>query len=315
MARARGANAIMTAAFETTYGTPPTTGYRKLPFVSSSLGEEQGLISSELLGYGRESLPPTRDVINNDGDVVVPVDLRNFGNWLRLTMGEPVTTAAGAVNTHVFSSGKRDLPSATIEIGLPEVPSYGQNFGVRGNTMRVQMQRSGLLTATLGLIAQGEKKLTATGSDTPLEASVERFSPFQGSITRSGVALASVVSAEFTYSNNLDKVEVIRNDGRIEDADPGMVTMTGSIVTRFANTVLLDQATSGAPVELTFGWVTDAARSLVFKAHAVYLPRAKTPVTGPAGVQATFAFQAAKDMTLGKSVTATLVNNVSAYTG
>ena len=80
MARARGANAIMTAAFETTYGTPPTTGYRKLPFVSSNLGEEQGLIPDDLLGYGRESLPPTRDVINNDGDVVVPVDLRNFGN-------------------------------------------------------------------------------------------------------------------------------------------------------------------------------------------------------------------------------------------
>ncbi len=95
MARARGANAIMAASFETTYGTPPSTGYRKLPFVSSNLGEEQGLIPSDLLGYGREALPPSRDVINNDGDVVVPIDVRNFGNWLKLFMGQPTTTTVG----------------------------------------------------------------------------------------------------------------------------------------------------------------------------------------------------------------------------
>lgn len=312
MARARGANAIMAASFETIYGTPPTTGYRKLPFVSSNLGEEQGLIASDLLGFGREALPPTRDVINNDGDVVVPIDLRNFGNWLKLYFGAPTTTADAGTSTHVFTSGATVLPSCTVEVGLPEVPSYGQNFGVRGNTMRVQMQRSGLLTATLGLMAQGENKLGASAAGTPAEASIERFSPFQGKITRAGVDLGSVVSADFTYSNNLDKVETIRGDGRIEDADPGMVTMAGNIGVRFANTVLLDQATAGTPVELTFGWVTDASRSLIFRVPAVYLPRAKTPVTGPAGVQANFAWQAARDGT-GKTVVATLINNVPSY--
>ncbi|ACL61427.1 phage tail tube protein [Methylobacterium nodulans] len=313
MARARGANAIMAAAFETTYGTPPASGYRKLPFVSSNLGEEQGLIASDLLGYGREPLPPSKDVINNDGDVVVPVDLKNFGNWLKLFMGQPTSTADSGTTTHVFTSGAIDLPSMTVEVGLPEVPSYGQNFGVRGNTLRVQMQHSGLLTATLGLIAQGETKLTASAAGTLAEASIERFSPFQGTVTRGGVALGSVVSAEFTYSNQLEKVEAIRGDGRIEDADPGMVAMTGSLVVRFANTALLDQATAGTPVEFTFGWVTDAARSLVFKVHSVFLPRAKTPVTGPNGVQATFNWQAAKDPTLGRTVTATLINNVPSY--
>lgn len=312
MGRARGSNAIMAAAFEATYGTRPSSGYMKLPFVSSNLGEEQGLLSSDLLGYGREALPPSRDVINNDGDVVVPIDLRNFGQWLKLFMGAPVTATVSGAQEHVFSSGAVNLPSMTVEVGLPEVPSYGKNFGVRGNTMRVQMQRSGLLTATLGLIAQGEVKDAASGAGTPTEAEIERFSPFQGAITRGGVALASVTAADFTYSNQLEKVETIRGDGRIEDADPGMVSMTGSIAVRFADTVLLDQATAGTPVELTFGWVTDAARSLVFRVPAVYLPRAKTPVTGPNGVQATFQWQAARDAT-GKTVTATLVNNVSTY--
>ena len=47
MARARGANAVMAGAFETTYGTAPVGGFKKLPFVSAALGDEQfGLIVS-----------------------------------------------------------------------------------------------------------------------------------------------------------------------------------------------------------------------------------------------------------------------------
>ena len=313
MARARGANATMAGAFESVYGTPPASGYKKLPFASSNLGEEQNLITSELLGYGRDALAPTRDVINNDGDVVVPVDLRNFGTWLKLMFGAPTTTAATGVYTHEFHSGAVNLPSMSIQIGMPEVPSYGMNFGVRGNTMRIVMARSGLLTATMGLIAQGETKATTSGAGSPTEAVLERFSHFQGGVTREGVDLGHVVSAEFTYSNGLDKVEVIRSDGRIEDADPGMAMMSGNIVVRFADTVLMDQATSGDPCELTFGWAPDEDKSLIFTAHSVFLPRAKTPVTGPGGIQATFAWQAAKDPTVGRAVTAVLVNDVASY--
>ncbi|MBB3904182.1 hypothetical protein GGR33_003701 [Methylobacterium brachythecii] len=304
----------MAAAFETTYGTPPSTGFAKLPFVSSQLGEEQGLLESDLLGYGREPLPPTKDVANNDGDVVVPIDLRNFGTWLKLYFGAPTSTAASDVHTHEFHSGAQQLPSMSVQIGMPEVPSYGMNFGVRGNTMRVAMQRSGLLTATLGLIAQGETKAAVPGAAaSPSEAVIERFAQAQGSVSRNGIALGTVVSSEFTYSNQLEKVEVLRADGRIADADAGMVMMSGQIVVRFDSTTLLDQATNGTPCELDFGWTTDASRSLIIKGHSVFLPKAKTPVTGPNGVQATFAWQAAKDPTLGRTVTAILVNDVEGY--
>jgi hypothetical protein len=312
MARARGANAIMAAVFETTYGTPPASGYKKLPFVSSALGEEQNLIESNLLGLGREPLPPSRDVVNNEGDVVVPVDLRNFGYWLKLLLGAPTTTGAGPY-THTFVSGALALPSMAIEIGLPDVPSYGMNFGVRANTMTIQMQRSGLLNATMGLIAQGENRTTSSAAGTPTEAPIERFSQGLGEVRRNGTPLGNIVSAELTYSNNLDKVEVIRPDGRIEDAEPAMVAATGNVVVRFADTTLLDQAIDGTACELSFGWEIDADRSLLFTLHEVYLPRPKLSVSGPGGVQATFAFQAAKDSTLQKTMTVVLVNDVPTY--
>lgn len=313
MARARGANAVMAAAFETTYGTPPVAGYKKLPFVSSALGDEQNLIASDLLGYGREPLPPSRDVVNNEGDVVVPVDLRNFGYWLKLLLGAPTSVEDTGVFTHTFVSGALTLPSMAIEVGMPEVPSYGMNFGVRTNSMKIQLQRSGLLNATMSLIAQGETKAGSSGAGTPTEAVIERFSQFMGEIKRNGTALGQIVSAELTYSNNLDKVEVIRPDGRIEDADPAMVSVTGTVNIRFADTVLLDQAVAGTACELSFGWEIDEDKSLLFTVHEVYLPKPKQPITGPGGIQAAFAFQAAEDPTLQKTLTAALVNDISAY--
>lgn len=52
MARAQGARAQMARAFETTYGVPPMGGYTQIPFTSTTLGSEQPLQTSEVLGYG-----------------------------------------------------------------------------------------------------------------------------------------------------------------------------------------------------------------------------------------------------------------------
>jgi hypothetical protein len=264
-------------------------------------------------GYGREPLPPSRDVVNNEGDVVVPVDLRNFGYWLKLLLGAPTTVDNSGVYTHTFVSGALTLPSMSIEVGMPEVPSYGMNFGVRANSMKIQLQRSGLLNATMSLIAQGETKAGASAAGSPTEAAIERFSQFMGEIKRDGTSLGHIVSAELTYSNNLDKVEVIRPDGRIEDADPAMVAVSGTVNVRFADTVLLDQAVAGTACELSFGWAIGADKSLLFTLHEVYLPKPKQPISGPGGIQAAFAFQAAEDPALQKTMTVALENDVSTY--
>ena len=56
MARAQGARSQLAAAFEITYGTAPASGFMQMPFASASLGAEQPLLASELLGYGRDPL-------------------------------------------------------------------------------------------------------------------------------------------------------------------------------------------------------------------------------------------------------------------
>ena len=234
MARARGANAVMAAAFETTYGTTPVAGVPK-SFPSS---------------------PPTWATSRTCSQAIC---------WAMAASPQNPAAALGPPQRH----------------HEPDRP--GRDEG--------------------GRIGRGNSA----------EAAIERFSQFMGEVKRNGTALGHIVSAELTYSNNLDKVEVLRPDGRIEDADPAMVAVTGNVTVRFADTVLLDQAIAGAACELSFGWAIDAAKSLTFTLHEVYLPKPKQPISGPGGIQAAFAFQAAKDPALGKTMTAALVNDVTAY--
>jgi hypothetical protein len=47
--------------------------------------------------------------------------------------------------------------------------------------------------------------------------------------------------------------------------------------------------------------------------HAVYLPRPRIEISGPQGVQANFDWQAARDSTVARMCTATLINNIEVY--
>lgn len=426
--RARGANAVKHMLFETVYGTPPGGNWNKVPFVDSNLGEEQGLVPSDLLGYGRDPQSPSRDVINDEGDATVPWDLRNIGYWLKMLCGAPDTaqgvaasgtltfsaqpannatitldgtaftfvtgtptgnqikigatlaetianavialnastdgdasaatygsnragnqitvthdtlgtggnaftlaagsspasnaTASGATLSggsasgpynHVFTTGAISLPSASIEVGLPDVPSYAVNYGAVLDALSVALQRSGNLNAKLKLIAQGETRSASSSAGTPTEQVIDRFTQFMGQVARDGVLLGEVVGGNVNISNGLDKVEVIREDGRIDGVDPGMLAVTGDITTRFSNTTLMDLASAGTAIELAFRWAISSAKRIEIKVHNVFLPKPKLPITGPAGIQATYAWQASEHPTLGKTCTITLVNDVAAY--
>lgn len=312
MARAYGANAQLLGKFETVYGTPPSGNYIKFPFVSSDLGSEQGLIASDLLGQGRDPSQPIRDVIRVEGNVVVPVDLRNFGHWLKALFGAPTTTGTGPY-AHTFVSGAASLPSLTLEVGMPEVPIFFTEAGVRVNSAQLSFARSGAANATLNCIAQGESDATTTGGGTPTTATLTRFNQFQGSIKKDGLQLGNVTGAQLTYTNNLERIETIRSDGKIDGADPTIAALTGNIEVRFADTALIDAATDNTPMELAFAYIIDADKSLTFTAHEVYLPKPKLAISGPGGVQATFDWQAAKATSPARMLTVVLKNDVASY--
>ncbi|WP_287882879.1 MULTISPECIES: phage tail tube protein [Paracoccus] len=314
MARAQGARSQLAVAFETVYGTPPASGYARMPFAASTLSTEQPLLSSELLGYGRDPLAPIKDAITADGDLTIPIDAEAFGFWLKAAFGSSATTGTSpGPYTHVFTSGNWTLPSMSIETGMPEVPRFAMYSGVMVNQLSWTMQRSGLLTASVQLVAQGETVASSTQAGTPSDLELIRFGHFNGSIERNGTALGNVISAQITYANNLDRIETIRSDGMIDGADPTIAALTGQIEVRFADMVLMNQAISGGPCELEFAYSLPSGESLTFTAHAVYLPRPRVEISGPQGVQATFDWQAALGSSPARMATVTLINDIASY--
>lgn len=114
MARSYGSAASLAAFKEVTYGTKPSGNWEKFAFASSDLSAEQNLIASDLLGQGREPRAPFRDVINDEGNIVVPVEARDFGRWLQFLLGNPTTAGVQASGDITFTANPSAGHTITI---------------------------------------------------------------------------------------------------------------------------------------------------------------------------------------------------------
>src|SRR5687767_2030731 len=179
---------------------------------------------------------------------------------------------------------------------MPKVPAFFVLAGVKFNSIALEFTRSGPAAATISAIAQGETRFGTTQGGTPTSLTFSRISQFQGSIKRAGSPVGNLTGGSVTYSNNLEKIETIRDDGRID--------------VRFADTTLIDLAAGGTPVDLEFAYTLSAQAKLVLTAHEVYLPKPKLAVEGPGGVQASFDFRGAKNTAAGRMLTVTLTNDL-----
>jgi Phage tail tube protein len=191
MARAYGSSAHLLMKRETAYGQAATGNYVRMPFNRCNLGSEQNLIDDPVLGQGRDPLAPLQDVINDEGDIVLPVDPRYLGLWLTGLFGDPDTTdnLDGSWD-HEFASGGDDMPSYTVEVGMPKVPAFFRHSGVKLNSIALELTRSGPAAATINAIAQGETRFGTSQGGTPTSLTFSRVSQFQGSIKRAGNPVA-----------------------------------------------------------------------------------------------------------------------------
>jgi hypothetical protein len=142
MARSYGSAATLLALKESTYGVKPTGNWEKFAFVSSDLSAEQNLLSSDLLGQGREPRAPFRDVINDEGNLVVPVEGRDFGRWLQLLLGNLVSAGVAATGDITFTAN----PSASHTITINGVTWTFVASGATGTQTNIGANLNATLT-------------------------------------------------------------------------------------------------------------------------------------------------------------------------
>ena len=85
--------------------------------------------------------------------------------------------------------------------------------------------RSGPAATTINAIAQGESRFGTTQGGTPTSLTFSRISQFQGSSKRAASPVGNLTGGSVTCSNNLEKIETIRDDGLIEGADPTIAAL------------------------------------------------------------------------------------------
>lgn len=313
MTVATGANAVMLIAKESEYGvTPAISEFKKVVFKSCSLDGSQDLIENDDLGMGREPLAPVKGRTSVSGDVKIPVDLENMGLWLTGLLGNPVSTDNTGSFTHVFSSGKSELPSFTIEKGLTEVSDYSIFNGCKVNSMAFDYQSSGTSSATVVLIGQGETNNDATIQSSPTQFNYTPFANAQGFADIDGSDV-EIMSASLSLTNNMVGVETIRSDNKISGIDAGMFNATGSVVVRFEDKSLLNKAIAGTPVAIILGFKISDTQMLKIKLLEAYISKPGKSIDGPGGIELSFDFQSAKNNAAGKAVEVELINNVNSY--
>jgi hypothetical protein len=97
----------------------------------------------------------------------------------RPSRGDPDTTENGDGSfDHEFASGGEDLPSYTLEVGMPKVPAFFRHAGVKLNSIALEFTRSGAAAATINAIAQGETRFGTTQGGTPTSLIFSRISQF-----------------------------------------------------------------------------------------------------------------------------------------
>lgn len=317
MSRAYGADATLLGKTETVYGTKPAGNWEQLPFISSDLGSAQPLIADPVLGYGRDPIAPFRDVITEDGNIVVPADSRNLGFWLHKLLGAASVVGAADPFAHTFKSGKAIslIPSFALQIGYPAVPSFHVHTGLIANSAAFTFTRSGGAQVTIGLMGQAETRFGATQGGVPTSRVYAPFSQFQGAIKKDGATLANITEASLTYSNNAEAVQTIRSDGLAEGVDPTVASCTGAFTARYAETTVLADSEAGTEVDLELSYTISATRKLLLTINHVLLSKPKVPVPGPGGISATFDWQAYQNpVTPLEMLTVALTNDVAAYT-
>ena len=224
-------------------------------------------------------------------------------------------TLTGGGYLHEWLSGGDDIPSYTFEIGHPKLitPVFFRHLGTVMESLAFEMGQEGPANGTVQLVAQGEETAAATIDATPDAFALKRFSQGRGFITRGGVPLAGVTGGNLNFSNNLERVRVIRDDGKIEAAEPTFASCQGAMTVRFDGATLVAEAANGEPVALEYGFSMAEGWQLTFELFRVFLPKPKYAVSGPGGVEASFDWRAAYDETAGTMLRARLLNDVVSY--
>lgn len=318
--QAKGINAKTIIDFEDTYGSDPGAPDAKtVPFNSNTLKQTVALNTAATITGRRDQTKPFRGNAPVDGEIAVPVDVRDFPYWLTAMFGAPTTTGAGPY-VHTFKVGDTQ-PSLVIERQFPDLdtPQYFKYNGCKIDAMSITAGGDGELTSSL-TIAGATETVSGTSYDaTPTTQVFERFENFGGGIYINDVSFCDATEFTFTLNAGLDKeIYTICDQGSAQGTrrslPEGTFAVTGQITALFDSMTEYNKAVNFTETSLELRF-TQGAHILKFKFEECVYEKQSPEVTGPNGILLTLPFTAYfADGSNDSIVTVEVTNDVATYT-
>jgi hypothetical protein len=299
------------------YGVAATTGYRYGFYYEASLRETKPIEPDPVIGAGyhnfRDATPPAPSQSEHGGQIVLPVCLNQFGDWLKMIMGAPVTS--GATNfTHVFSSGKLILPTTTIEMN-PIASDFRQHVGLAARSLRFEFPGgNGFQRAELDMLGYGETLLGSSAGGTPTAA--RAYDPVKATgaaVFLGGVQVGVLLSANILYETGLVQDRYIDGSDKFGAAILSeQAQLSGELRVRYTGPTFDAAAVAETDQALEIRMIKSVNNSLVLAAPAARLGRAGVAIGGPGGIEQSIPFRCAQG-TGAPMFTATLKNQIASY--
>ena len=313
---ARGYKTAIQMDYESSYGVAPGTAASvALPVNSFGVTASRAKNSAQTLTGRRDPVEPFDGNVETAGDVVVPVDARAFGYWLKLLFGDPTDSGSTSPYTHVFKPGD-EAPSAILQCSYgTDTETYGKFSGCKVSSLQITAGGDEELTATISVVGKNAAYSTTNYNDSPTAVALKRFSNFQATLKKDNAAFGVCTSFNFTIDNGLDTdTRTLGSAGELYDLPEGIMTVTGTATCLFTSLAMLQAAQASTEMSLELSFQIDASNKLVFLFPEVQLQFQGPTVDGPAGVRTEYSFVAyfnnSSDDTVCK---VTLINDVASY--
>ena len=315
-----GPTATMKIGFETTYGTFPAAGnWHEVPFFSFDPGFDGPFVDDPLAGEGAEAQDVCFDPEIVQPTLVVPLDLRNFGWWLRALLGDAtVVDNLDGTFSHTFKSGGELITGLAIEVGHTKLaaPEFDMHTGFKPGSLSIDMSREGKGRATITGQAQA---LGSSGATVDAAAATLAQLPFQnkrGAIRVAAAQDGKVTGGSFEFNHGLEPEETIRGDGLIEDLDYVRQVATGTVQARYTGaTALVTAMTGETPAVLDHRFTLPNALpfELRFDFPRIFVSKTGKPIDGPGGVSINHPWQASGADGAKQLMEVELRNDVAVY--
>jgi hypothetical protein len=317
---ARGRAAKLYAKSKADLATPASGDFQALTFYSETLERQNDMPNDDELGLDyhneRDETDPAPGLPTGSGTITVPADLNQLLFWMTQLLGAPDSTEDDDVHTHVFQSGKAELPYTDIEI-----PMTGGRFkqaacSVNEFTFGVE-KAEGYRRFGFGLLARDVVMAQASAAGDPAPVPPRLKLPASKGIARiNSTIVGQLIGGEFTFNNN-NEAETYADDTALVGAmPPGNPTLTGTPRFRFmrgenANGALEVFDDHNAHFDFEVEYRLNASASLLIAMPRCYGPRVTPTVSGPGAIEFG-ASLSARQSTSGPMMTVTLKNALAA---